>query len=99
MVSISCATKAPLPPKVDLLQPIINVQVCENGECKILNVCKRWRIDDKKEWVLVGNEDLKGSCNGIFGVTVDDFTKMRDYSRKLESWIGNNCGSKDNGQP
>ncbi len=35
-------------------------------------------------------------CNGIFGVTVDDFTKLRDYSRKLEKWIGRNCGPSNN---
>lgn len=99
LTAASCAHKsgAPIPPRVDLRQPIIDTKVCDSdGEnCYILNTCKLWRVNNKLEWYLVENMELK-KCNGIFGVTVDDFTKLRDYSRKLEKWIGRNCGPTNN---
>jgi hypothetical protein len=70
---------------VDLRQPLI-----------VQNVCNRWKMTDNKKWELVeqGPLDL---CTGIFGVTAEDFVLLRDYSRRLESWIGQNCGSNNNG--
>lgn len=54
-----------------------------------------WRINNKLEWYLVENMELK-KCNGIFGVTIDDYKKLKNYSRELEKWIGRNCGPTNN---
>lgn len=92
-----CKTpQAPRPPKVTLYQPIINSKVCENGSCQIISVCKQWDFDEKEnKWVLTANHDIS-KCNGIFGVTADDFNKIRDFSREMQSYIENNCGTKPN---
>lgn len=89
-----------MPPKVDLRQPLIETKVCDKdgANCKILNVCKLWRINDKLEWYLVENMQLK-KCSGIYGVTIDDFNKLRAYSREIDKWIGRNCGPSNNGEP
>jgi len=78
-VSSSCATKAPLPPRVDLYQPILS-----------LNRCNVYRMNNDEVWEIVDRLPLE-ACNGVFGVTADDFNKLRDYSRRLKSFISNNC--------
>jgi hypothetical protein len=91
MVSSGCKStdlKVPQAPLVDLLQPV---------KIKDELVCKRWRLNEEKKWYLVATENIN-SCIGIFGVTSKDFVLLKDYSRQIESWIGNNCGLRVNGE-
>ncbi len=90
----------PKTPNPTLHQPIINVKVCDKdgSNCKILNVCKLWKMNSKNEWQLSSNEPLS-KCNGVLGVNSKDFTLIQKFVREMEIWIRNNIGSRINDQP
>ena len=82
VASSACATKAPIPPRVSLYQPVFS-----------LNRCYVYSMNDDESWEISNKLPIE-SCNGIFGVTADDFNKLRDYSRRLKSFIENNCSKR-----
>jgi len=85
--------EVPKPPKVNFYQPLNKIKVCENNICKEIIICKVWSLDEEQnKWILVENADIK-KCNGIFGVTTDDFNKFREFGRELKTYIENNCGT------
>lgn len=93
---LGCKTneKAPEFPKIKFFQPIIT-QVCKDGQCSQLNVCKEWQLNESGKWVLVQNLPME-SCNGVFGVDANDFNQVRKWIRETNTFIENNCGSKNN---
>jgi len=101
MVLSSCKTsdpKAPKMPTPDLKQVLVNVQVCKDGVCTFLNACKVWHLTEENKWVLLETKELT-YCSGIFGITSKELVDFKNYAREMDSWIGNNCGLRVNGQP
>jgi len=92
--------KPPEAPRPTLMQPLINVKVCnkDGSNCSILNACKFWNLNSKNEWTLLSTETLS-KCNGILGVNSKDYTLIQKYVREMEIWIRNNIGSRINDQP
>jgi hypothetical protein len=89
-------TEAPKPPDVILFQPIINAKVCENGVCSLISRCNEYHLDKKQnKWILFVKHPIE-KCNATFGIDVDTFNKIREYSRELTTYIENNCGTKSN---
>ena len=82
---MGCNTKAPKPPKTDLLSPNISKQSC----------LKYTLNESKNSWELVSVSDIQ-SCNGILGVTREDYVILDKYRVELTNWIENNCGPKSN---
>jgi hypothetical protein len=83
-----CANGAPLPPDFKVFQPIINQKLCDdNGVCEIKNLCREYYRDLRSgEFILVQTHELK-KCSGTFGVDADDLVSLKDYTRRVQSYI------------
>lgn len=95
----SCKNGAPKPPNVPLFQPVIDLPAKDkDGNPIFLNYCAKWVYNEQtQEWSLEKKYDVK-KCNGTFGVDTDGKNKIDAYNRELQTWIGENCGNKNNRQ-
>lgn len=97
LISVSVLTSCtvlpqsfPQPPRVDVFQPLIGVQVCDGSICRILNECRQWRINNDGIFELVAILPLP-SCSGTFAVTAEDYNRQRSYLREAQAWVNHNC--------
>ena len=91
---IGCKATFPQRPVITILQPV-SIKKCNNDVCTFDNFCNVWNQVDE-EWVLTDEVEWE-KCSGIFGVTADDFIKLRGFEREVESFFKLNCSQPNPG--
>jgi hypothetical protein len=88
--SLGCRA-LPEKPNFNLYQPVITVICEQNKQCSEQSFCNVYE-NINGEWRF--KEELPiNKCSGILGVTSSDFVKIKDYMRRLDSYIKNGCGN------
>jgi hypothetical protein len=89
LMAVSSCRGEPSKPKFDLYQPVSGIVCDEKSDCREQSFCNVYQ-EVNGEWQF--KEELPMSrCNGIFGVNSEAFVEIKDYVRKVNSFIKTRC--------